>query len=113
MKVVGCAAVRFLAMLTVAACRGAGADARGAMAPYNNRLDGQRFSPLDRSRCNSRSRLGEVCPVADRRTDDVHAGLVVLDGVNLHETPGAEDGSPSTRRPCGGALEAELAMPDQ
>ena len=48
---------------------------------YNNRLDGQRFSPLKEITPANAAQLGEVCRVAIDGPTTFHAGLIVVDGV--------------------------------
>jgi glucose dehydrogenase len=48
---------------------------------FNNRLDGQRFSPLKEITPVNASQLGEVCRVQIDGPTTFHAGLVVVDGV--------------------------------
>ena len=48
---------------------------------YNNRLDGQRFSPLKEITPANASQLGEVCRVQVDGPTTFHAGLIVVDGV--------------------------------
>jgi alcohol dehydrogenase (cytochrome c) len=48
---------------------------------YNNRLDGQRFSPLKEITPANAAQLGEVCRVQVDGPTTFHAGLVVIDGV--------------------------------
>src|SRR5688572_30773222 len=48
---------------------------------YNNRLDGQRFSPLKEITAANASQLGEVCRLQVDGPTTFHAGLVVADGV--------------------------------
>ena len=48
---------------------------------YNNRLDGQRYSPLKEITVANVSQLGEVCRVQVDGPTTFHAGFVVADGV--------------------------------
>jgi alcohol dehydrogenase (cytochrome c) len=48
---------------------------------YNNRLDGQRFSPLKQITPSNAAQLREVCRVQVDGPTTFHAGLVVVDGV--------------------------------
>ncbi len=48
---------------------------------YNNRLDGQRYSPLKQITPANATQLGEVCRVEIDGPTTMHAGLVVADGV--------------------------------
>ncbi len=48
---------------------------------YNNRLDGQRFSPLKQITPDNASQLGEICRVQVDGPTSFHSGLVVVDGV--------------------------------
>jgi len=48
---------------------------------YNNRLDGQRYSPLKQITAANASQLGEVCRVQIDGPTSFHAGLLVVDGV--------------------------------
>src|SRR5262245_1711703 len=48
---------------------------------YNNRLDGQRYSPLKQITAANASQLGEVCRVQVDGPTTFHAGFVVVDGV--------------------------------
>jgi PQQ-dependent dehydrogenase (methanol/ethanol family) len=48
---------------------------------YNNRLDGQRYSPLKEITAANASQLGEVCRVQIDGPTTFHAGFVVVDGV--------------------------------
>ena len=48
---------------------------------FNNRLDGQRFSPLRQITPANASQLGEVCRLQIDGPTTFHAGLVVVDGV--------------------------------
>jgi alcohol dehydrogenase (cytochrome c) len=54
---------------------------------YNNRLDGQRYSPLKEITPQNASQLGEVCRVQVDGPTSFHAGFVVVDGV-LYTTTG-------------------------
>src|SRR5262245_65624250 len=56
---------------------------------YNNRLDGQRYSPLKQITPANASQLGEVCRVQIDGPTSFHAGLVVVDGV-IYTTTGRE-----------------------
>ncbi|MEN9704928.1 MAG: hypothetical protein RLZZ393_807, partial [Pseudomonadota bacterium] len=48
---------------------------------YNNRLDGQRYSPLKEITPANAKRLGEVCRVQIDGPTSFHSGLIVVDGV--------------------------------
>lgn len=48
---------------------------------YNNRLDGQRFSPLKEITPQNAKQLGEVCRVQIDGPTSFHSGLIVIDGV--------------------------------
>jgi alcohol dehydrogenase (cytochrome c) len=48
---------------------------------YNNRLDGQRYSPLKQITPANAAQLGEVCRVQIDGPTSFHAGLIVVDGV--------------------------------
>jgi alcohol dehydrogenase (cytochrome c) len=48
---------------------------------YNNRLDGQRWSPLKEITPANAARLGEVCRVQIDGPTSFHSGLIVADGV--------------------------------
>ncbi len=48
---------------------------------YNNRLDGQRYSPLKEITAANASQLGEVCRVQIDGPTTFHAGFIVVDGV--------------------------------
>jgi alcohol dehydrogenase (cytochrome c) len=48
---------------------------------FNNRLDGQRFSPLKEITPANASQLGEVCRLQIDGPTTFHSGLVVVDGV--------------------------------
>jgi alcohol dehydrogenase (cytochrome c) len=48
---------------------------------YNNRLDGQRYSPLKEITAANATQLGEACRVQIDGPTSFHAGLVVVDGV--------------------------------
>jgi PQQ-dependent dehydrogenase (methanol/ethanol family) len=48
---------------------------------YNNRLDGQRYSPLKEITLANVAQLGEVCRVQIDGPTTFHAGFVVVDGV--------------------------------
>jgi PQQ-dependent dehydrogenase (methanol/ethanol family) len=52
----------------------------------NNRLDGERFSPLKQLTPENASQLGEVCRVQVDGPTTFHAGLVVVDGVIYTDT---------------------------
>src|SRR6476661_8702443 len=52
----------------------------------NNRLDGQRFSPLKEITPANAAQLGEVCRVQIDGPTTFHAGLVVADGVIYTDT---------------------------
>jgi alcohol dehydrogenase (cytochrome c) len=54
---------------------------------YNNRLDGQRYSPLKEITPQNASQLGEVCRVQVDGPTSFHAGFVIVDGV-LYTTTG-------------------------
>jgi alcohol dehydrogenase (cytochrome c) len=53
---------------------------------YNNRLDGQRFSPLKEITPANVKRLGEVCRVQVDGPTSFHSGLVVVDGTIFTST---------------------------
>ncbi len=53
----------------------------GEWLTYNNRLDGQRFSPLKEITPANAKQLGEVCRVQVDGPTTMHAGVVVIDGV--------------------------------
>ena len=53
----------------------------GEWLTYNNRLDGQRFSPLKEITPANAKQLGEVCRVQVDGPTTMHAGVVVVDGV--------------------------------
>jgi PQQ-dependent dehydrogenase (methanol/ethanol family) len=53
----------------------------GEWLTYNNRLDGQRFSPLKEITPANAKQLGEVCRVQIDGPTTMHAGVVVVDGV--------------------------------
>ncbi|HEV7633347.1 MAG TPA: PQQ-binding-like beta-propeller repeat protein [Steroidobacteraceae bacterium] len=48
---------------------------------YNNRLDGQRYSPLKEITPANAAQLGEVCRIQIDGPTSYHAGLIVVDGV--------------------------------
>jgi alcohol dehydrogenase (cytochrome c) len=48
---------------------------------YNNRLNGQRYSPLKQVTPENATQLGEVCRVQIDGPTSYHSGLVVVDGV--------------------------------
>jgi PQQ-dependent dehydrogenase (methanol/ethanol family) len=48
---------------------------------YNNRLNGQRYSPLKQVTPGNAAQLGEVCRVQIDGPTSFHSGLVVVDGV--------------------------------
>jgi alcohol dehydrogenase (cytochrome c) len=48
---------------------------------YNNRLDGQRYSPLKQITSANLAQLGEVCRVQIDGPTSFHAGFVVIDGL--------------------------------
>ena len=54
---------------------------------YNNRLDGQRYSPLKEITPENASQLGEVCRVQVDGPTSFHAGFVIVDDV-LYTTTG-------------------------
>jgi len=56
---------------------------------YNNRLDGQRFSPLKEITPANAAQLGEVCRVQVDGPTSFHSGLIVADGV-IYTGTGAE-----------------------
>jgi len=59
-----------------------GQAAIGLQCPtYNNRLDGQRFSPLREITLANATQLGEVCRVQIDGPTLFSAGLIVVDGV--------------------------------
>jgi alcohol dehydrogenase (cytochrome c) len=73
------AAVGLMGMFTAAAAQ---EPTPGAQWPsYNNRLDGQRFSPLKEITPENAGQLGEVCRLQIDGPTTFHAGLVVVDGV--------------------------------
>lgn len=53
----------------------------GEWLTYNNRLDGQRFSPLKEITPANAKQLGEVCRVQIDGPTMMHAGVIVVDGV--------------------------------
>jgi PQQ-dependent dehydrogenase (methanol/ethanol family) len=53
----------------------------GQWPSYNNRLNGQRFSPLKQVTPENAAQLGEVCRVQIDGPTSYHSGLVVVDGV--------------------------------
>ena len=53
----------------------------GQWLGYNNRLDGQRYSPLKAITPANASRLAEVCRVQVDGPTSFHSGLIVVDGV--------------------------------
>ncbi|MEO8307789.1 MAG: PQQ-binding-like beta-propeller repeat protein [Pseudomonadota bacterium] len=62
----------------------------GAQWPsYNNRLNGQRYSPLKQITAENAAQLGEVCRVQIDGPTSFHSGLVVVDGV-IYTNTGAE-----------------------
>ena len=56
---------------------------------YNNRLNGQRYSPLKQVTPENAAQLGEVCRVQIDGPTSYHSGLVVVDGV-IYTNTGAE-----------------------
>ncbi|HXR91831.1 MAG TPA: PQQ-binding-like beta-propeller repeat protein [Steroidobacteraceae bacterium] len=58
----------------------------GQWLTVNNRLDGQRFSPLKQITPANAAQLGEVCRVQIDGPTTFHAGLVVADGVIYTDT---------------------------
>jgi alcohol dehydrogenase (cytochrome c) len=71
-----------LAMLLAAGPGVAQEATPGSQWPtYNNRLDGQRHSPLKQITAENIGRLGERCRVQVDGPASFHAGLVVVDGV--------------------------------
>ena len=48
---------------------------------YNNRLDGQRYSPLKQINTTNVAQLGEVCRIQIDGPTSLHSGLIVVDGV--------------------------------
>lgn len=48
---------------------------------YNNRLDGQRYSPLKQINTTNVAQLGEVCRIQIDGPTSMHSGLIVVDGV--------------------------------
>ena len=48
---------------------------------YNNRLDGQRYSPLKEITPDNIAQLGEVCRIQVDAPTSMHSGLIVADGV--------------------------------
>jgi alcohol dehydrogenase (cytochrome c) len=86
--------MRFALCLTSACLLSALASAQAQEATpgaqwlsYNNRLDGQRYSPLKEITPQNVSQLGEVCRVQVDGPTSFHAGFVVVDGV-LYTTTG-------------------------
>jgi len=61
--------------------QGAEASFGGEWLTYNNRLDGQRFSPLKEITPANAKQLGEVCRVQIDGPTTMHSGVVVVDGV--------------------------------
>jgi len=61
--------------------QGTEASFGGEWLTYNNRLDGQRFSPLKEITPANAKQLGEVCRVQIDGPTTMHAGVVVVDGV--------------------------------
>ena len=53
---------------------------------YNNRLDGQRFSPLKEITPANAAQLGEVCRVQIDGPTTMHAGIVVANGIIFTNT---------------------------
>lgn len=53
----------------------------GQWPSYNNRLNGQRYSPLKQITADNAAQLGEVCRVQIDGATSFHSGLVVVDGV--------------------------------
>lgn len=53
----------------------------GEWLTYNNRLDGQRFSPLKEITPQNAKQLGEVCRVQIDGPTTMHSGVIVVDGV--------------------------------
>jgi PQQ-dependent dehydrogenase (methanol/ethanol family) len=53
----------------------------GQWPSYNNRLNGQRYSPLKQVTPENAAQLGEVCRVQIDGPTSYHSGLVVVDGV--------------------------------
>ena len=85
--------VRVLALIAaLQACLPAsgGEATPGAQWPsYNNRLNGQRFSPLKQITAANAAQLGEVCRVQIDGPTSFHAGLVVVNGT-LYTATGRE-----------------------
>ena len=72
------AAVALLAALPAAAQeRSPGSE----WLSYNNRLDGQRYSPLTEITPANAAQLGEVCRIQIDGPTSYHGGLIVVDGV--------------------------------
>ncbi len=61
----------------------------GQWPSYNNRLNGQRYSPLKQITPDNAAQLGEVCRVQIDGPTSFHSGLVVVDGV-IYTNTGAE-----------------------
>jgi PQQ-dependent dehydrogenase (methanol/ethanol family) len=72
-----------------AAAQGQEASPGSQWLSYNNRLDGQRFSPLKQITVANASQLGEVCRVQIDGPASFHAGLVVVDG-SIYTSTGRE-----------------------
>jgi alcohol dehydrogenase (cytochrome c) len=76
--------VSTISILAALCCASATAQdsAPGAQWPsYNNRLNGQRYSPLKQVTPENAAQLGEVCRVQIDGPTSFHSGLVVVDGV--------------------------------
>ena len=58
----------------------------GEWLTYNNRLDGQRFSPLKQITPANAKQLGEVCRVQIDGPTTMHSGVVAVDGLVVAET---------------------------
>src|SRR6185503_4569691 len=61
----------------------------GQWLSINNRLDGQRFSPLKEITPANAAQLGEVCRVQIDGPTTYHAGILIADGV-LYTNTGRE-----------------------
>ncbi len=81
-----------LRLATLCALLGAGSAAAQGSIPgsqwlsINNRLDGQRFSPLKQITPANVSRLGEICRVQIDGPTTFEAGLIVVNGVIYTDT---------------------------
>jgi PQQ-dependent dehydrogenase (methanol/ethanol family) len=69
-----------LALASSAAVAAQEASPGSQWLSYNNRLDGQRYSPLKEITPENVSQLGEVCRVQVDGPTSFHAGMVVSDG---------------------------------